>query len=73
MLKLQVRHDYTPITWGGHAYYYNDWERYAKVDGWVCRNDLDCSWLDPNLGCNDREFKLSDIMVKSYTILNFDC
>jgi len=43
---------------GGINYGFDDWNRYAQLDGWVCRNDRDCQWIDQFLGCDDREFNL---------------
>ena len=34
------------------------------MDGWVCRDDKDCTWIDPNLGCDDREFSLHSVNVR---------
>ena len=44
-------------------YPFDDWDRNAKIDGWVCRADEDCEWIDPHLGCDDNEFKMSSIQV----------
>jgi len=52
---------YRPLYYGGHYYTYNNWNSYARVDGWVCRDDRDCTWIDPNLGCDDREFSVKYI------------
>ena len=41
------------------AYSYDQWQGYADVDGALCRNDYDCTWIDPNLGCDDREFQIT--------------
>ena len=42
---------------------FDEWNEYALKDGWVCRNDLDCNWIDQHLGCDDREFQLVQIKV----------
>merc|ERR1712113_6185 len=44
---------------GGRDYDYNDWYGYSRIDGWVCRSDRDCEWIDQNLGCDDREFSIN--------------
>ena len=59
---------FTPIRYHGYVYYIHDWDRYAKVDGWVCRDDHDCIWLDQKLGCNDREFSHDNIKVRKYLL-----
>ena len=40
-------------------YSFEQWRILANKDGWLCRNDRDCSWIDRNLGCDDRGFKIS--------------
>merc|ERR1711894_835084 len=49
------------LYYGDDDYDFDDWNRDAKVDGWICRNDLDCTWIDRNLGCDDRSFSSSQI------------
>ena len=48
------------------SYSFEDWDRNARIDGWVCRADVDCEWIDPNLGCDDREFEIKDIQVVDF-------
>ena len=33
------------------GYNFNQWESWRKADGFLCRNDNDCNWLDRNLEC----------------------
>jgi len=47
------------FSFGGRNYDFDEWDRYARIDGWVCRNDRDCTWMDPNLGCDDRKFAIT--------------
>ena len=44
-------------------YDFDDWDRDAQLDGWACRNDQDCTWIDERLGCNDYGFESSTIRV----------
>merc|ERR1712223_1073758 len=30
---------------------FNTWNRWRQADGFLCRNDKDCTWLDDNLEC----------------------
>ena len=46
-----------------NPYTFDEWNRNAQIDGWVCRSDLDCEWIDPDLGCDDRQFELSSVLV----------
>ena len=65
---LQIKKSFKPFRFGGRDYDYDEWDQYARIDGWVCRNDRDCSWLDPRLGCNDYEFNIDliNVCIKSY-------
>ena len=65
LLKLQIRKSFEPFRWDGDDYDFDEWNSYAMVDGWLCRNDLDCSWIDLSLGCNDREFVLNEVTVRN--------
>jgi len=47
--------------YNGVQYDFDTWDRNARVDGWVCRSDNDCNWLDPQLECDDREFTITEI------------
>ena len=49
--------------YSGTTYGFDDWERDAKLDGWICRNDKDCSWIDEHLGCDDRSFYSAKLKV----------
>ena len=44
-------------------YNYNQWYGYSRIDGWLCRSDRDCEWIDQNLGCDDREFSVNVVNV----------
>jgi len=37
---------------GYPGYGFNDWNRWRRADGFLCRNDRDCRWLDDNLECD---------------------
>ena len=37
---------------GYPGYGFNDWNRWRQADGFLCRNDNDCRWLDRNLECD---------------------
>ena len=48
-------------------YGFDDWYRSAGIDGWICRNDQDCNWIDDHLGCDDRLFSSTNLKVNFYT------
>jgi len=58
-VSKKIKKSFKPFRFGGRDYDYDEWDQYARIDGWVCRNDRDCSWLDPRLGCNDYEFSIN--------------
>ena len=49
------------FNYNGVQYGFNTWDRNARIDGWVCRNDGDCNWLDKHLQCETNGFSLSQI------------
>jgi len=54
----------THITIGGSSsssirrprYQFNDWNNWREADGFLCRSNDDCKWVDNNLNCEDYEF-----------------
>ena len=44
-------------------YNVDQWLGFAKKDGLLCRNDTDCTWIDRNLGCDDRKFTASKVLA----------
>ena len=70
---LQISPKYKSIHYGGHDYEFDDWNRDALIDGWVCRNDSDCTWIDERLGCNDYGFQLNQIKVIYIMDMNINC
>ena len=57
-------------------YSFDDWERNAPIDGWLCRSDTDCEWLDSHLGCDDNEFEMSSVQVwhiLEYNLSLYNC
>ena len=56
--------DYDDVgDYGNYLNSFQEWDRNAQIDGWVCRADVDCEWIDENLGCDDYEFNIKDIQV----------
>lgn len=45
--------------YGGHRYGYNEWNRWREIDGFLCRRNEDCNWIDPRLYCQDYELKFT--------------
>ena len=43
--------------YGGHRYGYREWNNWREIDGFMCRNDKDCNWIDQRLYCQDYELK----------------
>lgn len=36
-------------------YEFNDWNDWREADGFLCRSNNDCKWVDDNLNCEDYE------------------
>jgi len=43
----------------GGQWGYNDYNRWREVDGFMCRTNDDCNWIDPRLYCQDYELDFS--------------
>ena len=70
-IHFKIRKNFNQgLYYGDDDYDFDDWNRDAKVDGWICRNDLDCTWIDRNLGCDDRSFSSSQIRVGNAFTVN---
>ena len=39
----------------GGGWGFNDWNRWREIDGFMCRDDNDCNWIDQRLFCQDYE------------------
>ena len=39
----------------GGGYGWNDYNRWREIDGFLCRDSNDCSWIDRQLYCQDYE------------------
>ena len=37
------------------GYNFNDWNNWREEEGFLCRNDKDCSWIDAKMNCGDYE------------------
>ena len=56
-------------------YEFNDWNSWREADGFLCRNNDDCRWVDQNLNCEDYELDfspavstyISNMLKESYT------
>lgn len=42
-----------------NAFSFNDWNSWREVDGMLCRNTNDCTWIDRQLYCQDYELDFS--------------
>ena len=39
----------------GGGWGWNDYNRWRQEDGMLCRNNQDCTWMDPSMHCEDYE------------------
>lgn len=44
---------------GGRRYGYNEYNRWREIDGFLCRRNEDCNWVDARLYCQDYELKFT--------------
>jgi len=45
----------------GNSYKYNDWNDWREADGFLCRSNKDCQWIDDNLNCEDYELEFTPL------------
>merc|ERR1712013_966626 len=43
---------------GDDDYMFNDWDKWRQADGFMCRDDNDCNWLDEDLRCENYEMSI---------------
>ena len=36
-----------------HQIQFDDWNQWRKSDGFLCRSDTDCMWIDPEMLCHE--------------------
>ena len=60
MKKASISNEYL-----GNDIKFEEWKDLVEENGWLCRDDKDCVWYDLSLGCNDREFSLSNVTVST--------
>ena len=70
MAFFQILPKYKSIHYGGRDYDFDEWNNGALIDGWVCRNDSDCTWIDERLGCNDYGFESNKIEVMDGMVID---
>jgi len=44
---------------------FNQWDSWRQADGYLCRNDTDCSWMDEDLRCESYDVSILDKTRKS--------
>ena len=51
---------YSSWGWGNqHGYRFNDWNNWREIDGFLCRTNQDCNWIEPLLYCQDYELNFT--------------
>ena len=54
LIKTDSQHSIEIISilgYNSRDWSFNDWNSWRQADGFLCRNDNDCIWLDNNLEC----------------------
>ena len=44
------------------SYEFDDWNDWREADGFLCRNDNDCQWIDERLSCEDYELEFTPVV-----------
>merc|ERR1712172_339853 len=44
-----------------YGYKFNDWNDWREADGFLCRSNKDCQWIDDNLNCEDYELDFTPL------------
>ena len=52
-------------------YDFDDWNSWREVDGFMCRDNEDCRWVDSNLYCQDYELEFQPSVSTHSGILQF--
>ena len=42
-------------------YDFNDWNDWREADGFLCRSNKDCQWIDEKLNCEDYELDFTPL------------
>ena len=50
----------------GNSYKYNDWNDWREADGFLCRSNKDCQWIDNNLNCEDYELEFTPLVKSNF-------
>ena len=45
----------------GNSYKFNDWNDWREADGFLCRSNKDCQWIDDKLNCEDYELDFTPL------------
>ena len=45
-----------------YGYKFNDWNDWREADGFLCRSNKDCKWIDDNLNCEDYELEFTPLV-----------
>ena len=41
------------------GYDFDDWNDWREAEGFLCRNNLDCSWVDTRMDCGDYKLEFT--------------
>ena len=45
----------------GNSYKFNEWNDWREADGFLCRSNKDCQWIDGKLNCEDYELDFTPL------------
>ena len=58
----KLRKKFGKRSWSRKSYEFNDWNDWREADGFLCRSDNDCQWIDQRLSCEDYELEFTPVV-----------
>ena len=50
-------------------YNFDEWNGWRQEDGFLCRTNNDCSWIDPQMFCQDYELEFKPSVIRKKVFL----
>lgn len=45
--------------WGANGFSFDQWNKWREADGFLCRKNEDCNWIDQRMFCQDYEMNFT--------------
>ena len=66
--QLEEKFDDAPfanVDVNGTAFEFDDWADAVEADGWICRDALDCTWIDDSMECTTNPVRSITVRIDS--------